>query len=66
MFSAPFVSSLAALTEEVTAKDNVAPMSAAYIKPKNRAPNIALMRCDFVGYMAEALGFWHAKPGICS
>jgi hypothetical protein len=41
-----------ALTEEAV-KDNVAAMSAAEIKRGYRASDVALMHCDFFGYMAE-------------
>src|SRR4030088_1261458 len=59
--SVPFAAAWPALTEEVTAKDNVAVMSAAKIKRVYRAPNVALMRCDFVRYMPEAVSFRHAR-----
>jgi hypothetical protein len=36
-------------------------MSAPENKREYRAPNVAVMRCDFVGYMAEALSVPHAR-----
>src|SRR5580700_8091762 len=61
IFSAPCPSSSAAHTEVLTAKDKVAAMSAPENKREYRAPNVAVMRCDFVGYMAEVLSVPHAK-----
>jgi hypothetical protein len=57
----PCPSSSAAHTEVLTAKDSVAAMSAPENKREYRAPNVAVMRCDFVGYMAEAVSVPHAR-----
>ena len=50
-----------ALTDAVTAKDSVQAMSAAEIKREHRAPNVALMRCDFVEYMQNRFSVRHAS-----
>ena len=57
----PCPSSSAAHTEVLTAKDRVAAMSAPENKREYRAPNITVMRCDFVGYMSRALSVPHAR-----
>jgi hypothetical protein len=57
----PCPSSSAAHTEVLTAKDKVAAMSAPENKREDRAPNVAVMRCDFVGYMSKALSVPHAR-----
>jgi hypothetical protein len=45
----------------LTAKAKVAAMSAPENKREDRAPNNAVMRCDFVGYMSKALSVPHAR-----
>jgi hypothetical protein len=57
----PCPSSSAAHTEELTAKDRVAATSAPENKREYRAPKIAVMPCDFVGYMLKALSVLHAR-----
>ena len=54
----PLASGSPALTEEA-AKDNVAAMSAAEMKREYRAPDVALMHCDFFGYI------WGSKLSAC-
>ena len=52
-----------ALTEEA-AMDYVTAMSAAEVRREYRAPDVALMHCDFFGYIPEPPSFRHAKPDI--
>jgi hypothetical protein len=57
----PCPSNSAAHTKVLTAKDKVAAISAPENKREYRAPDIAVMRCDFVGYISEALSVPRAR-----
>src|ERR1700685_1090216 len=50
-----------ATTDAVTVKNIVQAMSAAVKKREHRAPNVALMRCEWVKYMPKRFSVRHAK-----